>query len=414
MLLVGANNLVDGEGAVLGPVVYTPVCRPGTTRTGECGRRGGDQAGGSGAHRALRGSAGGGVMIVSSDDESVKASLEDDHRVLGESQLQAPCTGGLAVRPGDAERVADLLAHARNANTERAYRASWREWTKWCSGRGIEPLPPSPEALALFLTDEEARGRSVSTMELRLAAVGAAHRRARLRGEPWRSEPVRLTMRAIRRKRGSRQDQKAALRLGPLERLLRGIPPTLAGTRDRALLLLGWAGAFRRSELVGILVEHLRLTEEGVRVLLPVSKTDQEGKGHEVPIPFAGRPEVCPVTALSAWLEASEITAGPVFRGITQGGRVREPTVGPHGEVRGLDPGSVARTIKKHCARVGLIADDFAGHSLRAGFATEAAAQGIEERGIADQTRHKSLRILRRYIREGAAFRAHPLHTMLG
>jgi integrase len=170
----------------------------------------------------------------------------------------------------------------------------------------------------------------------------------------------------------------------------------LAGCRDRALLLLGFAGALRRSELVGLDVADLTEGTDGLRVRLQRSKTDQEGVGRTVGIPYGSNPVTCPVRAWLAWLEVSGITEGAAFRPVDRHGRI--------GTTR-LSGQAVALVLKRHAARAGLDPGEMAGHSLRAGLATSAAAAGVPERVIAEQTGHKGTAMLRRYIREGSLFR---------
>ena len=173
--------------------------------------------------------------------------------------------------------------------------------------------------------------------------------------------------------------------------MIEALPEGLKGVRDRALLLVGFAGAFRRSELVSLDVDDLDFTEEGLVVTLRRSKTDQEGEGRRVGVPFGSNPTTCPVRSMKAWLEASAITDGPVFRSVNRHGQL---------QAQRLTSQSVALVVKRYAEVCGLDRHAFAGHSLRAGFATVAARNGANERSIMNQTGHKSLTIVRRYIRE--------------
>jgi integrase len=173
------------------------------------------------------------------------------------------------------------------------------------------------------------------------------------------------------------------------------LPDSLLGIRDRALLLVGFAGAFRRSELVGLDVADVEFKREGLVVTLERSKTDQEGAGRKIGIPYGSNPATCPVRALQAWLEASATTEGALFR-----------TMNRHGHVKDRLSGQGVAIVVKRCAEAaGLNPDDYAGHSLRSGLATSAAAAGVSERAIMNQTGHKSVNMVRRYIREGSLFR---------
>jgi integrase len=171
---------------------------------------------------------------------------------------------------------------------------------------------------------------------------------------------------------------------------------TVIGTRDRALLLLGFAGAFRRSELVGLDVKDLAFTREGLTITLHRSKTDQGGTGRKVGVPFGANPETCPVRLVQAWIEHAGLADGPLFRPIDRHGRLGA------GRLSGVD---VARVVKKLASRAGLDPAKYAGHSLRAGHATSAAIAGASERSIMAQTGHRSVQMVRRYIRDGSLFR---------
>jgi integrase len=184
--------------------------------------------------------------------------------------------------------------------------------------------------------------------------------------------------------------------------MISALPPDLAGTRDRALLLVGFGAALRRSELSALRVEHLAWHARGVVVLVARSKTDQLGAGVEVPIHAAPGP-LCPVDALRAWLDAAGITSGSVFRSVSRWGRVGEALDGRH----------VAEVVKRAARRVGLDPRELGGHSLRAGFATTAASVGANMAEIARITRHEGDQMLRRYIRFGTLFDRDPLRGSL-
>ena len=196
--------------------------------------------------------------------------------------------------------AADALAPA----TLRAYAADWRHFCGWCAEAGCAPLPAPPTAVAAYLASL-AGLYSRAALDRRLAAIGQQHR---LRGLAWAAgDPaIRTTLQGIARQHGSRRRQAAALTSTELKKLVAVCGGDTAGLRDRALLLVGFAGALRRSELVGIDREHLRFTEAGLRILLPSSKTDQAGKGVELGLSRGKRRETCPVRALEAWLEAEQ------------------------------------------------------------------------------------------------------------
>jgi integrase len=200
----------------------------------------------------------------------------------------------------------------------------------------------------------------------------------------------------IRRTKGTAQHGKAPARTQEVRAMVGTCGEDLLGVRDRALLLLGFAGAFRRSELVGLDVEDLSFGRDGLTVTLRRSKTDQEGAGQKVGAPYGSTPATCPVRNLRAWLDAAHVTAGPVFRGVDRWGHV---------SAAGLTDKAVALVVKRHAEAAGLDPAQYAGHSLRAGLATAAAEAGVPERVITAQTRHRSLPMVRRYIRDGSLFR---------
>jgi integrase len=234
-----------------------------------------------------------------------------------------------------------------------------------------------------------------ATIDARLAAISAAHRAAGY-DSPTKEEPVRLVRRGVRRTLGTAQRQVHPVTVPELRTMLEGLGIDPAGCRDRALLLLGFAGALRRSELVGLDVADVTEGADGLTVRLRRSKTDQEGAGRTVGIPFGSNPVTCPVRAWRAWLEISGITEGAAFRPVDRYGYI--------GPTR-LSTQAVALVLKRHAVRAGLDPAELAGHSLRAGLATSAAAVGVPERVIALQTGHKGTAMLRRYIREGSLFR---------
>ncbi len=216
------------------------------------------------------------------------------------------------------------------------------------------------------------------------------------REPPTHSPVVANTMKGIGRTLGTAPTQKAPAVTDDIRAMVEAADVGTIGARDRALVLLGFAGAFRRSELVALDVEDCEFSKDGLTVILRQSKTDQEGQGRKVGIPFGSNPETCPVRVLQAWMEEAAISAGPLFRPLNRHGQVKA------GRLSGID---VARIVKKVAARAGLDAAKYAGHSLRAGHATSAAIAGASERSIMKQTGHRSVQMVRRYIRDGNLFR---------
>jgi len=212
---------------------------------------------------------------------------------------------------------------------------------------------------------------------------------------PAATDLVKLTMRGIRRTYGKPQRQAAAAIKEDVLAMVAAMDDSIKDLRDRALILVGFAGAFRRSELVGITLADIERVPQGIVITLPRSKTDQDGHGRKVGIPFA-RGKACPVLALDAWLNASNLTEGPLFRSINRHGHV--------GDTR-LSGEAVAIVVKEWAEAVGLDPDRYSGHSLRAGLATSAATAGVASWKIRQQTGHASDAMLGRYIRDGELFK---------
>jgi integrase len=235
------------------------------------------------------------------------------------------------------------------------------------------------------------------TLERRLAAIRLAHETAGL-PSPTSSANVRLVLAGIRRIKGLQSAPKTALDLVDLRHLLRALEgsKSLRACRDRALLLLGFAAALRRSELAALDVADLEFTDDGLVLTIRRSKTDQEQIGRQIGVPFGRHAETCPVTAVRDWLERAKIGEGPVFRGISRHDQLLVPRLSDQG---------IARAVKAACRRAGLNETEYGAHSLRSGFATTAARAGVEERLIAEQTGHRSMQTLRRYIHRGSLFR---------
>jgi len=305
---------------------------------------------------------------------------------------------GLLPASADAELKAALAfaEQEKSAGTRRAYRSDWQIFTAWCGARGLEALPATPETVALFLSSEAMAGVKASTIGRRAAAIGYVHKLAGYRDPPSGAEAVKAVMRGIRRAIGTAPVQKAPATADLIGEMLKRCPDTLAGKRDRALLALGFAGAFRRSELVALEVADIAEVPDGLRVTIRHSKTDQEGAGQEVAIPRGYR--LRPVEAVQMWRGAAEINSGPLFRPVLKGGRLQsEP----------LTDRSVAKIVKRYAELAGLDPAQFAGHSLRSGFLTSAAESGAAVFKMMEVSRHKSVDVLRGYIRRADLFREH-------
>jgi site-specific recombinase XerD len=297
--------------------------------------------------------------------------------------------------------AADLARLEKADATRRAYGSDWRIFKSYCEERGALALPAAPVTVAAFLAWEDGRDSKPSTIGRRVAAVLYAHKLASLTS-PTNDERVKAVMRGIRRKQGVAPVKKAPADSVMVLAMCANVGTGLASLRDRALLLLGFSIAARRSELVALDVADIVENEHGLMVRIRRSKTDQEGHGATVAVPFGAI--ACPVKALRAWLDAAGITNGPIFRPVRTGGSVAATR---------LTGRSVASIVKVHAKRLGLDPAAFAGHSLRAGFATSAASRGANLFKIMDVTRHKSVDTLRGYVRDAELFRNHAGDGML-
>lgn len=291
------------------------------------------------------------------------------------------------------EAARDYAYASKAENTKRAYKSDWMDFSAWCQAHARAHLPADPTTVALYIS-ALAEVAKVSTINRRLAAISVAHQGAGYES-PTRHIHVRTVLAGIRRTLGVKQDRKAPATAEELKAMIGTLDDTLAGRRDRALLLVGFSGAFRRSELVALDVADCTFVREGVILTLHQSKTNQEGDEERKALPKqAGK--LCPVAALRAWLDAAAITTGPVFRSVNRGGKVSD---------RRLSDKAVALVVKRCAEEAGLDSARFAGHSLRAGFVTSASRKGVPDRKIMRQTGHKSVDMLNRYDREEDLFR---------
>jgi site-specific recombinase XerD len=300
------------------------------------------------------------------------------------------------------ELAADFAKASRAASTLSAYRSDVKIFTEWCLARGLSPLPPTPETLCAFLADEAARGRRPSTIARRLAAIKWAVEAAGVLGDtekcPTDDKRVSAVLAGIRRTLGAAPRQKKAVTSDIILAMVSGQDRSLRGLRDRALLTLGFGGAFRRSELVSLDVEDLEFCDSGIRVRIRKSKTDQAAEG--VTIAVASGSIACPAQAVRDWLEAANITTGAVFRRVVNKRNQRLTD-------RRLAARNVASVVKKGARYLGLAEADYAAHGLRAGFLTSAAGRGASVFKMKEVSRHKSLDVLGSYVRDANLFRDH-------
>jgi integrase len=285
---------------------------------------------------------------------------------------------------------------ARAGSTCRAYQHDWKQFRVWCDENRLLPLPASAQAVILYSTDlVKNHHKKLNTLSRRLAAVSQMHQQAGFES-PTCAWAVKQFLAGLRREIGVAPARKRPVLVQDLKRVLAQLPDTLLGKRDRALLLLGFTGAFRRAELVGLNAEDLEETTTGLIATIRRSKTDQAGEGRKVGIPPGTEQATCPLWALEAWRTAAQIESGPLFRGMNRHGQVLPARLSAEG---------VAIVVKRYVAKLDYDPAAFAGHSLRAGLATSAAAAGKSERAIMNQTGHRSVTTVRRYIRDGNLFR---------
>ena len=301
----------------------------------------------------------------------------------------------LADTDGD-DDLRDYVLAEKAESTRRAYALDFSYFRGWCLTAGLEALPASPKTLARYLTWlARHRGLKAATIARRAAAVRYVHQISG-HASPTDAMLVKATIRGIRRTIGAAPTQKAALVAKQIGLMLDTCDGSLLGRRDRALLALGFAAALRRSELVALQVEDLTFVERGLDVQIRRSKGDQEGRGITLAVPHGDH--LMPVEAVKAWLAASEITEGPVFRPVLKGSR---------GGATALTPHAVGVLAKKRARLVGLDPASISGHSLRAGYVTSCVESGVAPMLIAEQSRHKSLDMLLVYSRRFDRYRQH-------
>lgn len=285
---------------------------------------------------------------------------------------------------------------SRSERTWRAYKGDWAVFEAWCQGVALTPLPAEAQTIAMFVASQAADGLSPSTLTRRLSAIRLVHLGA---GHASAHNTIQVTevMRGIRRDWGRPSAKKAPAIDEEIKQMADAVEAgTAKGLRDRALLLFGFAGAFRRSELVALNTWNLEEREEGLKVTIARSKTDQEGQGQRIAIPWQAASAYCPVQALKDWLTVAEIERGALFRRMYRSDKV--------GTGR-LSAQSVALVIKDYAHKAGLDSSRYSGHSLRSGFLTSAAKNRASIFKMADQSRHRSLDVLRQYVKDEDLFR---------
>lgn len=294
------------------------------------------------------------------------------------------------------DRARERIKNARSKNTRKSYESDWKQFVSWCNENQLPFLPSNPAVVVLYINELADKGRKVSTIQRHISSISQMHQEKGF-NSPTRDHNVRLSVQALKKELGTRPKQKQAATANIIKKISDKIPDTLKGLRDRAILQVGMAGAFRRSEIAALNVEDIEFHDEGMTILLPQSKTDKEGKGELIGIEFGDYP-YCPVRTLQMWLKQADIKSGAVFRRMDKAGRVLDR----------ITDKSIARIIKKAAGNAGFNEDDFSGHSLRRGLITTAKRLGMDEHNIMNHTRHQHVATMRRYIDKSDVFKNNP------
>ena len=281
------------------------------------------------------------------------------------------------------------LKNSKSNNTLRAYQSDFRDFSSFCEKNGFSSLPTQPKIVALYIT-HLSKSSKFSTLKRRIASISVLHK---LKGHYLDTKhPIIMeNLHGIKRTLGSRQKAKKPILINDLKLIIKAIDEDKI--RDKALILIGFSGGFRRSELVNIHYDDIEFVNEGVKILVKRSKTDQSGEGSIKAIPYFDNQEFCPVVALKNYVNKkfSNTNEGKIFN---------------------ISDKSVALIIKRYAERAGLDSSKYSGHSLRSGFATTAAEFGAEERNIMAMTGHKTTQMVRRYIQEANLFKNNALNKI--
>ena len=296
------------------------------------------------------------------------------------------------------EETIKNLENSKAFNTVRAYKSDFEDFSLFCVKNGFKSMPSDPKIVSLYLTYLSSKEVRISTLKRRLVSIGVIHK---MKGHYLDTKhPVIIqNFMGIKRRKGVYQKGKKPLLINDLKKIVDVInkqnEPEIKKLRNKALLLIGFAGGFRRNELISLNIEDLDFVYEGVKINLKKSKTDQFGEGFTKGIPYFENYLYCPVKNLNHWLNKSKIKKGPIFLRFSKGSKLTN--------IRLTDQ-SVALIIKEYLIKAGIDSKNYSGHSLRSGFATSAAEAGAEERSIMAMTGHKSAEMVRRYIKEANLF----------
>ena len=303
------------------------------------------------------------------------------------------------------EETLNNLKSSKANNTLRAYKSDFKDFGGFCAKHGFDSLPSEPKIVSLYLT-HLSKNSKISTLRRRLVSIGMVHK---LKGHYLDTKhPIIIeNLLGIKRVKGSYQKGKKPILINHLKSIINVIDEQkideIKKARDKALLLVGFAGGFRRTELISIDHEDLEFVTEGVKIIIKRSKTDQFGEGMTKGIPYFSNQKYCPVNNLKKWLELSNIKSGPIFRRFAKGSALTNYR---------LTDQSVVLIIKIYLNLAGIENKNYSGHSLRSGFATVAAESGADERSIMAMTGHKTTQMVRRYIREANIFKNNALNKI--
>ena len=299
------------------------------------------------------------------------------------------------------------LKSSKSANTLRAYKSDFKDFSTFCINHGLQSLPSNPNTVSIYLTSLSKSEAKMSTLRRRLVSIGVVHK---LKGHYLDTKhPIIIeNLLGIKRIKGSIQRGKKPLLINHLTKLIEvinnDICPEIKKLRDKAIILIGFSGGFRRSEITSLDYEDIEFVEEGLKILVRRSKTDQFGEGHLKGIPYFVNSPLCPVKSLNEWINISKINSGPIFRKFNKGFGL---------STMRLSDQSVALLIKNYLNLAGIDSKNYSGHSLRSGFATATAEAGADERSIMAMTGHKNSQMVRRYIKEANLFKNNALNKLI-
>ena len=298
------------------------------------------------------------------------------------------------------------LQNSKAKNTIRAYKSDFKDFGLFCSQNGFKALPSEPKIVSLYLTYLSTKEVKMSTLKRRLVSIGVIHK---LKGYylDTKHPSIIENIMGIKRRKGSKQKGKKPLLINNLKQIINVIDEKkideIKKLRDRSIILIGFSGGFRRNEIVSLDYDDLDFVNEGLKITLKRSKTDQFGEGLVKGLPHFENSQYCPVISLRKWIKISKINSGALFRRFTKGSKLSENR---------LSDQTVALLIKKYLNLAGIDSTNFSGHSLRSGFATSAAESGVEERSIMAMTGHKSTEMVRRYIKDANLFKNNALNKI--